>query len=402
MKKTLFISVQKIIDQGGISASIQNLLNEIHDEYDITLCPIEDYISPNANIPSDIIILRGSSLIRDAVSDSRLLSHQSFFHKLLRYGARVLRRCLGMDFIINWGIKQIRVPCEDFDAAIAFSGDLYRNGHITRGGEYQLISRVVRAKRKVAWVHNDIRRLGFNHEICLKAFCQFDSIVSVSYDNKSILDEMVPEYKEKSYVVYNTYNLTRIVKMGNNGNNPYEENGKIHFVTVARLSVKQKRQDRIIKASGRLKREGFSNFDWYLVGGGERDELEQMVKDNDVADIIHFTGQQTNPYPYMKNADAFVLTSLYEGYGMTNKEAQVLGVPTLITNYSAANEVVEVGKQGDICENSSEGVYQMIKHYLQYPEELDVYRKYLKEYPVTNELALRQFRIACGFNSELI
>lgn len=398
MKKTLFITVQKIIDQGGISASIQNLLNEIYDKYDITLCPIEDYISPSASIPSNIRICRGSSFIGDAVLDDRLLAHQSFLRKLPRYGARILRRFLGTGIIIKLGIKQIKVPREVFDAAIAFSGDLYCNGRITRGGEYQLVSKIVDAKQKVAWVHNDIRKLGFNHDICLKAFRQFDSIVSVSYDNKAILDEMVPEYKYKSFVVYNTYNLERIVKMGNNGANPYEDNGRIHFVTVARLSIKQKRQDRIIKASGRLKREGFLNFDWYLVGGGERDVLEQMVKDNDVSDIIHFTGQQSNPYPYMKHADAFVLTSLYEGYGMTNKEAQVLGVPTLITNYSAAKEVVEVGKQGYICENSSEGVYQMVKHVLQHTGELDVYRKYLKEHPVTNELAIKQFCIVCGFN----
>lgn len=398
MKRTLFITVQKIIDQGGISASIQNLLNEIHDEYDITFCSIEDYISPNANIPSNIRILRGSSFIGDAVLDSRLLLHQSFFRKLLRYGARILRRCFGTKFIIFCGLKQIRVPCEEFDAAIAFSGDLYRNGRISRGGEYQLISKYVKAKCKVAWVHNDIRKLGYNHEICINAFRGFDSIVSVSYDNKIILDELFPEYKSKSYVVYNTYNIDRITMMGNNSSNPYDENGKIHFVTVARLSIKQKRQDRIIKACGRLKKEGFLNFDWYLVGGGERGELEQMVKDNDVADIVFFTGQQTNPYPYMKYADAFVLTSLYEGYGMTNKEAQILGVPTLITNYSAAKEVVDVGKQGDICENSSEGVYQMIKHILQHTEDLKVYREYLKEHPITNELALQQFCNVCGFN----
>lgn len=397
MKPKVFIALQVIIDQGGISTSVQNLLNEIHEKYNVTLCAVGDYISPNARIPNDVIVIKGSSLIRDALTDRALLKEQSVLHQFIRNGIRYMRRFVGMPFIAKQGVKQIPVPQIVYDAAVAFSNDIYDKGHLSVGGVYELILHKVQAKRKIAWMHNDLRKEGYDRDIALQAFKEFDAVVTVSYENKSLVDEMVPEYTDKSMVVYNTYDLMRIKEMSKAGS-PYEQNGKMHFVTVARLQLSQKRQDRIIKTCGRLKKEGFSHFDWYLVGDGEREVLEQMAKENDVVDIIRFTGLQKNPYPYMKYADAFVLTSLYEGLSMTNKEAQVLETPTLITRYGAASEAVEDGKQGIICDNSTKGVYNMIKHILQHPEELEIYRKYLHEHPINNNLALRQFHQVCGFN----
>lgn len=398
MKPKIFITVQKIIDQGGISTSILNLLNEIHEIYDVTLCSIEDYISPNVAIPSGVKIIRGSALIGDAILNQQLLTHQNPFRKLKRVFTRFVRRRKGMVYIVNKGLQQIQVPKIEYDAAIAFSGDLYNEGHLMEGSEYEFVSNYVKAKHKVAWVHNDIRKQGYTHEIALNSFRGFDAIVAVSYDNKALVDEMVPEYKQKVLVVYNTYNLKKILEKSRVNVTPYENNGKLHFVTVARLSLDQKRQDRIIEVCGRLKKDGFANFDWYLVGGGDIETLKKMANEHDVMDIIHFEGLQTNPYPYMLNADAFVLTSLYEGYGMTIKEAQILDCPTLVTNFGPAHEAVEDGKQGLICDNSTEGVYNMIKAVLQKPETLNEYRLYLKEHPVNNDLALNQFREACGLN----
>ena len=398
MKKRVFITVQKIIDQGGISTSILNLLNEIHEIYDVTLCSIEDYISPNVAIPKDVKIVRGSSLIGDAVLNRQLLTYQNPFRKLKRAFTRFVRRRRGMAYIVNKGLHQIQVPNVEYDAAVAFSGDLYVNGKLMEGGEYEFVANYVKTNRKVAWVHNDIRKEGYTHEIALKSFRSFDAIVTVSYDNKALVEEMVPEYKDKVLVVYNTYNINNIIEKSRASVTPYENNGKLHFVTVARLSLDQKRQDRIIEACGLLKKEGFANFDWYLVGGGDIETLKKMAEKHDVMDIVHFEGLQPNPYPYMQNADAFVLTSLYEGYGMTIKEAQILGCPTLVTNFGPAHEAVEDGKQGFICDNSTEGVYNMIKEVLQHQETLNEYRIYLKEHPVNNDLAINQFREACGLN----
>ena len=113
---------------------------------------------------------------------------------------------------------------------------------------------------------------------------------------------------------------------------------------------------------------------------------------------MKLVGLQSNPYPYIKYADAFVLTSQYEGYPMTIKEAQILEVPTLITNYGSSEESVQNGKDGLICDNSLDGVYTMIKNVLDHPNILVDLKKYLIKNPVTNKKALEQFYDVCKKN----
>lgn len=395
MKPKLFISLQIIYDQGGISTSIKNLLNEIHHQYDITLCAVGCYISDKASIPNDVTIIGGSPWIRDTIINRKFLKDQSLFTHVRRNVRRLIRRVMGTHYIIERGLSEVQLPDVEYDAAIAFSNDKYSNGRIGVGGVYDLITQRVKAKRKVAWMHNDLSQEGYDRNIALRAFKDFDAIVSVSYHNKSLLDKMVPEYNDKSFVVYNMYNLRHIIN-SSVAHNPYKDNGKLHLVTVARLELKQKRQDRIVRACGKLKREGYKGFDWCLVGDGvDREALERMADEQDVRDIITFAGLQTNPYPYISHADAFVLTSLYEGYGMVVKEAQILGVPTFVTNFGPAHEVVKDGEEGLICENSMEGVYTMIKQLLSHREELDMYGQCLKKNPVDNSLALKQFDGVC-------
>lgn len=398
MKKKLFIAISGVIDQGGISTSIQNLLALIHNEYEVTLCAINDYISPNIVLPSDVKVLNGSQMIGYAIMNRKLFQSQGPIRRLKIFYARFIRRIKGMDYVVSKGIIKMPLPDVMYDTAIAFSGNQYDvKGHLIVGGDYELISKRIKAKRKVAWMHNDLRKAGYTREIALRVYRDFDAIVAVSVDNKRLIDDMVPEYKSKTHVVYNTYNLQRIIKLSK-AFNPYKGTEKLHFVTVARLDLRQKRQDRIIEACSKLKKEGFYSFDWYLVGDGAIETLRKMAEEKDVTDLIHFVGLQTNPYPYMLHADAFVLTSQFEGYGMTIKEAQILGCPTLVTDFGPAHEAVEDGLQGIICENSSEGVYNMIKYIIQNNSLLKKYRKYIKEHPVNNEISLTQFKMVCEFN----
>ena len=201
MKPMIFISVQMIRDIGGISSSILNLLNELHNEYDITLCVSGHYISPNVQLPNDVKVISGSKLIRDAIIDRRMLNNQNLFQKGRRLMVRFLRRMVGMERIIEWGIQGIKVKGE-YDVAIAFAHDRYYKGHLMEGGDYGLVLKNVTAKRKVAWMHTDLRQEGYDHEVCEKAYRDFDAIVNVSEDNKKLFDSMVPEFANKSFVVY--------------------------------------------------------------------------------------------------------------------------------------------------------------------------------------------------------
>lgn len=387
----ILISCFTIRDIGGISTSILNLLNGIHDRYDVSLCVLSNEISPNIHIPDDVRLIPGSDVYQDAFGARSSFKRYGFLRKAKAWYRRLYKVAFGVSAALDMVTRHYKID-EEFDAAIAFYNSAYNSkGVKTVGGDFEFVINSVKAKRKIAWVHNDAAKLGFTHDIALKVFEPYDGIVNVSYDCKDVFDKIVPEYKDKSFVVYNLYDIDSIQKKAEE-RNPYEQDGKLHFVTVARLSDYQKKISRIIETCIRLHKEGYGNFTWTLVGDGpHRDVYEKQVKEAQIEHVVKFAGLQPNPYPYMKNADAFVLTSLYEGYGMTIKEAQIVGTPTLITNFGPANEAVIDGKQGLICDNSTEGVYEMIKRIINEPRQLSSFRSYLLDNPVDNKLGLEQF-----------
>ncbi len=391
----IFISVIMLKDIGGISTSTTNLLSEIAHEHDVTLCVLGDYISTDIKIPENVKLISGSPILRDCYCDRGMLSQQTKFQKTVRSIRRLTRRLIGTEKLVNYAIKKVKVPGE-YDVAISYSNDIYsENGKFIAGGVNSFVLKNVKAKKKVSWVHNDAKKLGFTKELCRKMFSDYDAVVNVSYDCKKVFDEIIPEFTDKSFVVYNMFDLDLIKKRADELN-PYGDNGKIHFVTVARLYNHQKRIDRIIETISRLKSEGYMNFDWTVVGeGGDRPAIETLIKEKNVGDCLTLAGLKQNPYPYIKGADAFVLTSAYEGYPMTVKEAQIVGVPTLVTEYGSAYEQVENGVNGLVCDNSVDGVYDMIKEVLDDKTIILNLRKNLEENPITNEKALKQFATVC-------
>ena len=390
MRKKIFISAFEIKDIGGISTSVYNFIRTIAPYYDIDLCVLTNFITNRYRFPDNVRIFPFSSLFEDVYGDKKRIK-TSLFGKIRLTALRTVRKMYGYERMLPLVMKSTRFE-DEYDVGIAFWNDLYNaKGVMKMGGDYFNIIHNVRAKQKIAWVHNDAKQLGFTQDICKRIFKDFDAIVNVSYDCKSGFDKMIPEYEHKSYVVYNCYSIDEI-KTKMNEENPFENNGKLHFVTVCRMNEQQKRVSRIVEACKRLKCEGYNNFDWTVVGdGADKATYESKSQANGTTDILHFVGLKTNPYPYMKQADAFILSSLYEGFGMTIREAQITGTPTFSTRFGAAEEAIEVGKQGEICDNSTEGLYSMVKRILDEPSQLGLYRQYIKDHPVTNDISKKQF-----------
>lgn len=69
-----------------------------------------------------------------------------------------------------------------------------------------------------------------------------------------------------------------------------------------------------------------------LLGEGPlRPALEQLAKQRGVADRVRVVGFQKNPYPFLAQADAFVLSSRYEGCRNVVLEALACGTSVIAT-----------------------------------------------------------------------
>ncbi len=384
MKRKILVSVLILKDIGGISASASNLLWNICDKYDVTLCVTSSVISANFKIPQNVRLISGSQALGDAVAEKSCLSNQGLFRKLIRNIRRLLRE-LFSDRYIRSCISKINIE-DEYDAALAF-GDF---SYSVTGFKYDYFNVLsnVKAKIKIAWVHHEPRQLEFSSN----ALCGFDYVVNISRYCKQKFDSIMPALASQSAVVYNTYNIEELKNKSTQEKNCYENNGKIHFVTVGRILNREKRMDRIVDTCIELTKQGYQNFDWTIVGDGvDRMQLENQVKSNNLTKVVRFVGLKPNPYPYMQQADCFVLTSLSEGFGMAIREAQILGTPTIVTRFGSAPETVNEGVDGYICDNSTEGVTDMVKTILDKPYLLTEIRDNLHNNPVTNDIALRQF-----------
>lgn len=98
-----------------------------------------------------------------------------------------------------------------------------------------------------------------------------------------------------------------------------------YILNVARL-VPQKGHELLLEA---YKKSGISHK-LVIVGEGPlKDKLKDKARSLGVADRVFFAGKRRNPYPWMKQADLFVLASEYEGLGIVLTEALACNTPIM-------------------------------------------------------------------------
>ena len=68
-----------------------------------------------------------------------------------------------------------------------------------------------------------------------------------------------------------------------------------------------------------------------------------------ISDDVFFAGVIKNPFPYLSRADAFVVSSIYEGLSMVIVEALACGCPVVSTDCpNGPAEILENGKYGKL------------------------------------------------------
>ena len=104
--------------------------------------------------------------------------------------------------------------------------------------------------------------------------------------------------------------------------------GRFRFLSVGRLSH-QKGQDLLLEAVA-LARPHLPPVELTLVGSGpEEDRLRRLTQQLGLEDIVRFEGYVSDPAPWFRSADCFVLTSRWEGFGVVLVEALQFGLPLL-------------------------------------------------------------------------
>lgn len=125
----------------------------------------------------------------------------------------------------------------------------------------------------------------------------------------------------------------------------YQLNNPIVVLTISRL-VPIKNVDLQIKALANLRQENLNVELWIVGNGSEEKKLKQTAVELGVKDRVKFYGWQKNLDDFYKQADCFLLTSEFEGWGMVIIEAANYGLPIIMTDVGCAGEVIKNEESG--------------------------------------------------------
>ena len=119
-----------------------------------------------------------------------------------------------------------------------------------------------------------------------------------------------------------------------------EEDGKFVFLTVSRL-VEVKNIPLQFSALKQLRKTKPQAELWLVGDGPEKSRLEKLARELMLGEAVKFLGWQNRTEDFYRQADAFVLTSNSEGWGMVVIEAASRGLPIIMTDVGCAGEVIK-------------------------------------------------------------
>ena len=131
--------------------------------------------------------------------------------------------------------------------------------------------------------------------------------------------------------------------------------GQVHrplFVTAGRLVV-QKDHETMIRALA-IHRQNFDSRLIVLGCGPLQGFLGQLAEQLGIAGVVDFSGFRANALPYIRQADAFLLSSRCEGFGNVIVEALGCGTPVISSGCEhGPAEILDEGRFGLLVEPRS-------------------------------------------------
>ena len=173
-----------------------------------------------------------------------------------------------------------------------------------------------------------------------KTYKNFDAIIAQSEDMRDDLKQNYPNTASKISLVNNPIDIKKVELLGSESLDYRFENGVVNLVSVGTLR-ERKRQDLLLETLYLLPK----NYHLVVVGSGaEEKRLKDLAQALELDGRVTFEGHKTNPYPYMKRADLFILTSEHEGFPNVLLESNSLGTP--VVAFACPGGVTEIIEEG--------------------------------------------------------
>lgn len=365
-KKNVLIYVGNLAGN-GITASLCNLLSKIDLEkrnYFLTFKAsyVAKYKEKLKELPERVRYI-------SIMDDMNLTMADRFIRKLFKKGyiktpfyMKLMQKRIKQDWLRCFGNAH-------FDTVIQFNG--YEAEVILMWSQF--------AGNKVIYVHSDMDyeikvRKNQRRDVLQYAYQNYDKVALITkgiydktkniakqsenfyissniIDNKTVSEksQLPLEIDDKVTVVYpDTEHLENALQSSNT-----------KIINVGRFSP-EKGQIRLLNAYSKTLEQYPDSFLIILGGssyGNYYNAIKKHVEDLKLEEHVILIRNLPNPFPLLKQCDYFVLSSLYEGFGLVLAEADILGLSVISTDIDGPRTFLQE-HGGKLVDNSEEGIYQ--------------------------------------------
>ncbi len=364
-KENVLIYVGRLADN-GITTAIKNLMNQINlDQRNYYLTfkskSVAKYEKTLGDFPDGVNYI-------PIVGDMDITISERVFRKLFKcrlisakWYMRFMNRRIQQEWLRSFGDAH-------FDSAIQFSG---------YDAEMILMWSTFKGNR-IIFVHNDMVR-----EIELKgdqrkdvlnyAYQHYDKVAVVTDDIRPSVQKL-SDREDNICTVKNMidYRSVRVRAEEDIVIDPESKisidcqdfckiisSSTVKFINVGRFSP-EKGHERLVKAFYRYWQQ-HSNAYLIIMGGYSLDNcyenLYKLICTLDMGNNVILLCKISNPFPIINACDYFILSSLYEGFGLVLCEADILGKPVVSTDIPGPRGFMQ--KYGGVLvEDSEDGIYR--------------------------------------------
>lgn len=200
-------------------------------------------------------------------------------------------------------------------------------------------------KRCMLVLHNDgniFKMLGINYPRCKNLFSNLEDkkvlqkqmdklqkIIFVCDKAKENFVNRYPDLQPKTQTIYIGGEIQPT--------SPIQQES-LKMVTVGSVNGR-KNQFGIIQAMQKIKDK---SIQLTVVGNGsDLQKCKSFVEQNNMGSQVHFVGEQKDIFPYLKQANLFVMFSHDEGLPISAQEAMSCGLPLLLTDVGGCGELID-------------------------------------------------------------
>lgn len=176
-----------------------------------------------------------------------------------------------------------------------------------------------------------------------------DAIATPSLGVARELVEAFGARKDRVHPIHNGFDLEAIRKLALEGQPVLPPKEGPWVVTCCRLS-EQKDFETLLKGFAGIR--PFPAAKLVILGDGpRRTAIEGWIHREGLEGRVLMAGFQPNPFAWIRQADVFVLSSFYEGFGNVIVEALALGIPVVASDCPwGPAEIIEPGVSGYLFE----------------------------------------------------